>query len=117
MKHLLHFQLACCLIFLASGIATLVYYKTQVPEPTLLQNDPKFVNGVKSMNDVEGLRAALQTVAAGNDREAIADKAALDAAIEFLVSVFLLGAAAFAGCFFATLRIQRRQRSNDERAL
>jgi len=117
MKHLLHFQLACCLIFLVSGIAVLVYYKTQVPELPLLQNNSKFVTDIKSMSDVEGLRAVLKTVVVGNDKAAVADKAALDAAVEFLVSVLFVAAAAFAYCFVAVLRIQRRERSNDESAL
>jgi len=117
MKHLLHFQLACCLIFLASGIAVLAYYKTQVPKPPLLQDNLKFVSGVKSMSDIEGLRAVLQTVVVGNDRGAVADRGALDAAVEFLVSVLFLSGAAFPFCFFATRRFLRRTGSNDESAL
>jgi hypothetical protein len=117
MKHLLHFQLACCLIFLASGIAVLAYYKTQVPKPPLLQDNPQFVSDIKSMSNIEGLRAVLQTVVLGNDRAAVADRAALDAAVEFLVSVLFLSAAAFAFCFVSTHRVLRRTRSNDESAL
>src|SRR5690349_7587343 len=116
MKHLLHFQLACCLIFLVSAIVVLAWYKTQVPQPPLLQSNQKFVEGIRTMKDLEGLRAVLYTVVVGNDRSAVADRATLDAAVEFLVAMMFVSGAAFALSFVLLLRAQRRERPNNERA-
>jgi hypothetical protein len=110
MRKLLLFQLACSAIFLVAAAFVLVYYKTQIPDPPLLQSNSEFVRNIKNLNNVDGLRAVLETVVVGRDRTAVADKAALDATVEFLVTVLLFSGVAFAASFVALLRVHRRQR-------